>query len=210
MIKMRKYLWPILAMCIAVTLSNVLVNYRISWLGLDDFLTYGAFTYPFAFLINDLTNRSLGPLIARRVVYAGFFAGLVVSFLLADTRIAIAAGAAFLFGQLTDIFVFTPLRRNIWWKAPLCAAFAGSIIDTLLFFSIAFAPSFSFLDLLNQNQSNTIYEWTSLFGVSVPVWVSLAFGDFLIKIVMALFMLLPYGALLMLFFSQNYKKTENH
>ena len=206
---MHKYFWPIAAMCLSVTLSNILVNYRVHWFGLGDILTYGAFTYPFAFLISDLSNRRYGAYFARHIVYAGFFVGVVISFWLAGPRIAVAAGAAFLFGQLCDIFVFTPLRHRSWWQAPLAAAFAGSILDTLLFFSIAFAPVFSFLDSYAGVADSSLYQSAVLFGLTVPLWVSLALGDFCIKLIMAVAMLLPYRIILGIFVSKCYINKKN-
>lgn len=193
----KKYLaFSIFSMCVAVTASNILVQYPVYWFGLNELLTYGAFTYPFAFLINDLTNRFYGPAAARRVVYAGFFAGVVVSWILATPRLAIASSLAFLFGQLLDIVVFTPLRRKTWWKAPLAAALVGSALDTVLFFSLAFAHSFAFIDQITHYPNSSLVESTVFSGIEMPVWLSLAFGDFSVKIVMSLLMLIPYGTIL--------------
>ncbi|WP_273756260.1 VUT family protein [Bartonella sp. MM73XJBT] len=186
----------ILAMCLAVTASNILVQYPVYWFGLNELLTYGAFTYPFAFLINDLTNRFYGPAAARRVVYAGFFAGVFVSWILATPRLAIASSLAFLFGQLLDIAVFTPLRRKVWWKAPLAAALVGSALDTVVFFALAFSSSFAFIDQMTDYADSSIIESTLWGGVGIPVWFSLAIGDFSIKIIMSLFMLIPYRTIL--------------
>ncbi|AQS40897.1 MAG: Hypothetical protein BHV28_01720 [Candidatus Tokpelaia hoelldobleri] len=195
-VTLRGILFATLAMCLAVTASNVLVQYPFHWLGLEHILTYGAFIYPFAFLVNDLTNRRFGPQAARRVVYAGFTAGLAVSWWLASPRLAIASCTAFLLAQLLDIAVFTPLRHRSWWQAPLAAAFAGSVLDTLLFFAIAFAPAFSFIDMLTHAPDQSIALHTQMLFVSMPVWLSLAIGDMGIKILFALFMLLPYRLLL--------------
>src|SRR5690606_9424275 len=114
--------------------------------GLGEILTWGAFTYPVAFLVNDLTNRRFGKPAARKVVLAGFMIAVAISVWLATPRIAIASGSAFLFGQLLDITVFSRLRRQTWWRAPLAAAMAGSLLDTAIFFSLAFAARFAFLD----------------------------------------------------------------
>ncbi|CBI76983.1 conserved membrane protein of unknown function [Bartonella clarridgeiae 73] len=184
------------AMCVVVTASNILVQYPICWFGLNDLLTYGAFTYPIAFLINDLTNRFYGPAPARRVVYAGFITAFFISWIIATPRLAIASSAAFLFGQLLDIAVFTPLRRKAWWKAPLIAGLVGSALDTVLFFALAFASNFAFIDQLVGYADGSIVESLTLGSIVIPVWISLAFGDFLIKIIMSLFMLVPYGVIL--------------
>ncbi|UTO28330.1 VUT family protein [Bartonella harrusi] len=193
----RRYIaFSIIAMCLTVTASNILVQYPVYWFGLNELLTYGAFTYPIAFLINDLANRFCGPAVARRVVYAGFVSGVFVSWILATPRLAIASSLAFLFGQLLDIMVFTPLRRKTWWKAPLAAALVGSALDTVLFFSLAFASCFSFIDQMTGYADSSILGTTLLGEVEIPIWLSLAFGDFSVKIIMSLFMLIPYGTIL--------------
>lgn len=194
--KKRHFVFSVLAMCLAVTASNILVQYPVYWFGLNELLTYGAFTYPFAFLINDLTNRFYGPATARRVVYAGFFAGVVVSWILVTPRLAIASSLAFLFGQLLDIVVFTPLRRKAWWKAPLAAALAGSALDTVLFFALAFSSFFAFIDQITGYADSSLMEGVVFFGIGMPIWLSLALGDFSVKIMMSLFMLIPYGTIL--------------
>ncbi|ENN90083.1 VUT family protein [Bartonella bovis] len=184
------------AMCLAVTASNILVQYPIYWFNLNEILTYGAFTYPIAFLINDLTNRFYGPTAARCVVYAGFITAFFVSWVLVTPRLAIASSVAFLFAQLLDILVFTPLRRKTWWKAPLAAALAGSALDTVLFFAISFSSHFSFVDHMTDYIDSSIVDNTIFFGFDVPVWFSLACGDFAVKVVMSLIMLVPYGTIL--------------
>ncbi|WP_208435428.1 VUT family protein [Bartonella phoceensis] len=195
--KEKKYVaFSILAMCLAVTASNILVQYPVYWFGLNDLLTYGAFTYPFAFLVNDLTNRFYGPSAARRVVYAGFVMGIFVSWILATPRLAIASSLAFLFGQLLDIMVFTPLRHKTWWKAPLAAALVGSALDTVLFFALAFSSCFSFIDQMTGYIDSSLPGNTVLGEVEIPIWLLLAFGDFLVKIIMSLCMLIPYGTIL--------------
>ncbi|WP_407965445.1 queuosine precursor transporter [Bartonella sp. C271] len=195
--KERNYLFfASFAMCVAVVASNILVQYPVGLFDLDALLTYGAFTYPFSFLINDLTNRFYGPDAARRVVYVGFISAAFISWILATPRLAIASSTAFLFGQLLDIIVFTPLRRKTWWKAPLIAALVGSALDTILFFSLAFASSFSFIDQLVDYSDSSIIDSIIVIGIEIPVWFSLAFGDFSIKIIMSLFMLVPYGIIL--------------
>lgn len=200
--------FAIIAMCVAVTLSNILVQYPFAFFGLEHVLTYGAFIYPFAFLINDLTNRRFGPQIARYVVYAGFIAGLIVSWKLATPRLAIASGLAFLFAQLLDIAVFGPLRQRTWWQAPLSAALAGSVLDTLVFFALAFAPIFGFIDIITGLQDNSIHGTTPFWGGDMPIWLSFAVGDFGVKVAMAVFMLLPYGTFLKVFAPQTYGKAN--
>lgn len=189
----------ILAMCVAVAASNILVQYPFQHFGLGEVLTYGAFTYPVAFLVNDLTNRRFGPAAARKVVYAGFVLGVVMSIWLATPRIAIASGSAFLFAQLMDITVFDRLRRKTWWKAPFAAAMFGSVLDTVLFFSIAFAAGFAWIDTLTGMPASSLAEPASFLGLGVPLWASLAFGDFFVKVIMGTLMLIPYGAILAVF-----------
>ncbi|MCE3543453.1 VUT family protein, partial [Escherichia coli] len=141
------FIFPVLAMCLVVAASNILVQYPFNHLGLNEILTYGAFTYPVAFLVNDLSNRRFGPQFARKVVYAGFVIAVILSVWLATPRIAIASGSAFLCAQLLDVTVFSKLRQLTWWKAPFASAVFGSLLDTLLFFSIAFAAQFAWIDL---------------------------------------------------------------
>nr|CAD6432447.1 membrane protein [Rhizobium sp. Q54] len=188
-----------LLMTAVVVSSNFLVQYPLSgtlWgIALGDLLTWGAFTYPVAFLVTDLTNRQFGPSIARRVVFAGFVAGVALSFWTSVPRIAIASGSAFLIGQLLDISVFNRLRRQSWWRAPLAGSLAGSALDTLLFFSLAFAPA---LVVFGANDPFAI-EWAPLLGVlslEAPRWVSWALGDLSVKVLIGIVMLLPYGALM--------------
>ncbi|KEC55983.1 VUT family protein [Bartonella koehlerae] len=198
--KNKKYIvFSSLAMCFSVTISNILVQYPVHWFGLNELLTYGAFTYPIAFLINDLTNRFYGPAAARYVVYAGCLSGFFVSWILATPRLAIASSSAFLFGQLFDILVFSPLRRKAWWKAPLVAGLVGSALDTVLFFAIAFSSSFAFIDQMIGYTNSSITENSIFLGLELPVWFSLAFGDFSIKIIMSFLMLIPYGTILSYF-----------
>ena len=163
----RGILCGVAAMAVTVVASNVLVQYPI-----NDWLTWGAFTYPVAFLITDLTNRSLGPARARQVVYAGFAIAVILSIVFATPRIALASGTAFLIAQLIDIRLFDRLREvGVWWRAPLVSSAVASVIDTLLFFSIAFA------------------------GSELP-WVTWALGDFGAKMCVALAMLIPFKALM--------------
>ena len=159
-------LLPLAAMAGLVALSNVLVQYPI-----NDWLTWGAFTYPVCFLVTDLTNRRHGAAVARRVVYAGFAAAVILSIALATPRIAAASGLAFLAAQLLDVTVFDRMRRLAWWQAPLASSMLGSAVDTALFFSVAF------------------------YGTGVP-WVTLGIGDFLWKAAFALAMLIPFRLLM--------------
>jgi len=154
----------IAAMVVIVTSANVLVQFPLSrW------LTWGALTYPISFLVTDLANRFYGPRFARRIVAAGFVIAVLFSAVLATPRIAFASGTAFLVAQLLDVQVFDRIRHRIWWQPPLVSSVLGSVVDTALFFSIAFA------------------------GTEVP-WVTLAIGDLGVKIVLALSLLLPFGA----------------
>jgi uncharacterized PurR-regulated membrane protein YhhQ (DUF165 family) len=160
-------LWrPVLAMIIVVVASNWLVQYPI-----NAWLTWGAFVYPIAFLVNDLTNRAVGVAAARRVAWAGFAVAVVASLAVAPWRIALASGTAFIVSQLADVRVFNRLRRQAWWKAPLLGSSVASVIDTIIFFAIAFA------------------------GTSLDWWL-LAIGDLGVKLVMAVVLLGPYRAML--------------
>ncbi|WP_367717720.1 queuosine precursor transporter [Nitratireductor sp. GISD-1A_MAKvit] len=192
-------IWPFMAaMAVIVTASNFLVQYPFQHFGLGDLLTWGAFTYPVAFLVNDLTNRRFGPGAARRVVLCGFLIAIVLSIWLASPRIAIASGAAFLFAQLLDVAVFDRLRGSVWWRAPLISTLIGSLLDTALFFSLAFAARFAFLDTAFGLEDGSLAFPVALFGTGIeaPLWLSLAVGDFVVKILIGLAMLAPYGALL--------------
>ncbi|HKU99549.1 MAG TPA: queuosine precursor transporter [Vineibacter sp.] len=169
----------IAAMVGAVALSNYVVQFEIFTLAVLGTVTWGALTYPVTFFVTDLANRAFGPQRARQVVYAGFAAGVVVSLLLAPWRIAVASGTAFLVGQLLDIVVFNRLRRAPWWQAPFAGSALGSIIDTVLFFSVAFIGVFPLLP--------------SGAGPSV---LSLIQGDLIVKLSFALFFLAPFRALM--------------
>jgi uncharacterized PurR-regulated membrane protein YhhQ (DUF165 family) len=184
------------AMAIVVAASNVLVQYPVPWLGLGEILTFGAFTYPFAFLVTDLTNRSFGPSSARLVVTVGFAVAVLLSVMLATPRIAIASGSAFLLAQLLDVSVFDALRRQAWWQAPLISSVLGSLLDTAVFFGLAFAAPFAFLDTGFGFEDGSLAFPATVFGAEMPLWVSLALGDLAVKLIMALAMLAPYGALL--------------
>ena len=192
----------VLAMVAVVAASNFLVQYpvqiRFGALNLADFLTWGAFSYPFAFLVTDLTNRHFGPSIARRVVVAGFIVGVALSVYLATPRVAAASGTAFLVGQLLDIAIFSQLRARVWWLPPLFAPIMGSAIDTLIFFSLAFSPLFAGLDLWFGHPDSSLAFPAPLFGVGpeVALWASLAAGDLSVKLSAALLLLAPYRMLM--------------
>ena len=190
--------WPFVAAMVAVVVaSNFLVQFPFGYFGLQDLLTWGAFTYPLAFLVNDLTNRRYGPAAARKVVYVGFAIAVVLSVWLASPRIAIASGSAFLGAQLLDVVVFDRLRRKVWWIAPLAGSIIGSVVDTVLFFSLAFADRFAFLDTgFGLEDSSLGFSVPFIFSGEVPLWVSLALGDFSVKMLLSVLMLVPYGALL--------------
>ena len=199
MLTQRHTLVYIMLMTSVVVASNILVQYPVQFtlgaINLADLLTWGAFTYPFAFLVTDLTNRQFGPKAARIVVLCGFVVGVALSWYLSQPRIAIASGSAFLFGQLLDISVFNRLRRQAWWRAPLIASMLGSILDTVLFFSFAFAPAFS---IFGPNDAYAI-QHAPVLGVlaaEAPRWISWALGDLSVKVLAALVLLLPYGALM--------------
>lgn len=187
----------ILAMAAIVLASNILVQHP---LGL--WLTWGAITYPFAFLVTDLTNRIQGPVAARRVVLAGFVTGIACSLVgtqiigefgpLVTLRIAIGSGSAFLAAQLLDVTVFDRLRRAAWWRAPLISTLFGSTLDTALFFTIAFSASLIWLDPGNDVSWATATQPLLGFGPVVPFWVSLAVADWCAKITLAIVALLPF------------------
>lgn len=197
-----RFALAIFAMAVVVTASNFLVQFpvdaQIGALDLAEILTWGAFTYPVAFMVNDLTNRHFGPTAARKVVLVGFAIAVAMSVLLASPRIAMASGAAFLVAQLLDTQIFHRLRAARWWKGPLASSIAGSVVDTLLFFSIAFAATFAFLDTgLGRADSSLAFPvpFLSVFPLEVPLWMSLAAGDFCIKFLMAFVLLVPYRSL---------------
>ena len=192
----KTYLPFVAAMTLVVVASNILVQYPFNHFGMQDVLTWGAFTYPIAFLVNDLTNRRYGPAAARKVVIAGFAAAVILSVWLATPRIAIASGTAFLTAQILDIQIFGPLRKKTWWKAPFFASIAGSVLDTIIFFSLAFAARFAFIDTAFGMEDGSLAFPASLFGYEVPLWMALAFGDFCVKMGMGVLSLIPYGALL--------------
>jgi uncharacterized integral membrane protein (TIGR00697 family) len=165
-------------MGVVVLASNYLVQFPINYYGLEEILTYGAFSYPIAFLITDLANRSYGKAIARKIVYIGFIIGIVFTLFFSTNfadfisiRIAIGSGTAFLVAQLLDVQIFDKLRKKKWFVAPLTSSLIGSTIDTFLFFSISF------------------------YGTGIP-WVTLSLGDLAVKVLIALLMLIPFKLLL--------------
>jgi queuosine precursor transporter len=198
---LTRLLAAVAAMAAVVAAANFLVQFPVqAQLGPVDFadlLTWGAFTYPIAFLVTDLTNRHLGPRRARLVVFWGFAVAVVLSVWLATPRIAVASGTAFLLAQLLDISIFDRLRRGAWWHAPLFSSLAGSALDTLIFFSLAFAAPFSFLDTVFGREDGSLTFAAPFLGVGaeVELWVSLAGGDFVVKVMLAALLLAPYGAL---------------
>ena len=168
-------------MGVVVLSSNYLVQFPINYYGLNEILTYGAFSYPIAFLITDLANRSYGKRVARKIVYFGFVLGIGFTVLFStdfadfiSIRIAIGSGIAFLAAQLLDVQIFDRLRKKEWFVAPLTSSMIGSTIDTFLFFSISF------------------------YGTGVP-WVTLSLGDLIVKVIVALIMLIPFRLLLKTF-----------
>ena len=165
-------------MGMVVLASNYLVQFPIKHYGLEEILTYGAFSYPIAFLITDLANRSFGKIVARKVVYIGFIVGILFTLIfstnftdLISIRIAIGSGTAFMAAQLLDVKIFDYLRKEKWFIAPLTSSFISSIVDTFLFFSISF------------------------YGTGIN-WVTLSFGDLFVKIFIALVMLIPFRLLI--------------
>ena len=174
----RLFLTLSFLMGVVVLSSNYLVQFPINYYGLEEILTYGAFSYPIAFLITDLANRSYGKLVARKIVYVGFVVGITFTLLfstnfadLISIRIAIGSGTAFMIAQLLDVQIFDKLRKKKWFVAPLTSSFIGSTVDTFLFFSISF------------------------YATEIP-WITLSLGDLSVKIFVALIMLIPFRILL--------------
>lgn len=191
----------ILAMTIIVVASNILVQFLI----LDGLLTWGAFTYPFAFLVTDIINRVYGPGPARRVVLAGFVTGILCSLIgtqvmlefgpAVTLRVAVASAVAFLAAQLLDISVFNRLRAGAWWRAPLVSTLASSTLDTAVFFSIAFAAYASPLFPASANEATAWAQDLAAFltfGPNMPLWVSLAVADLGVKLAIAIIALVPF------------------
>ncbi len=165
-------------MGVVVVISNYLVQFPVQFLGLSEVLTYGAFSYPITFLITDLANRAYGKLVARKVVYIGFFIGIILTLFVSTNfadiisiRIAIGSGIAFFIAQNLDVQIFDQLRKRTWFIAPLFSSTLGSLADTFLFFSIAF------------------------YGTGIP-WITLALGDLAVKLLITLAMLIPFRLLL--------------
>ena len=177
-IKNQTFFILVFLMGLIVAVSNYLVNFPVKYSGLENLLTYGAFSYPVAFLITDLTNRKYGKIFAKKIVYAGFGFGVFLTLYfstnysdLISIRIGIGSGTAFLVAQLIDVNIFHRLRKKAWFVAPLTSSMIGSTIDTFLFFSISF------------------------YGTGIN-WITLSFGDLLVKIFVALIMLIPFRLLL--------------
>ena len=196
----RGLIFGVLAMAAVVVASNILVQYLFG-----NWLTWGAFTYPIAFLVTDLMNRLYGAAQARKVVFAGFVVGIICSFIgtlimgefgpLVTLRIAIGSGLAFLTAQLLDVAVFDRLRDGSWWRAPLASTLIGSTVDTVLFFTIAFSASLVWLE--PANDVSWAGEILPLLGTGpeAPLWVSLAVADWMVKLALALIALIPFRVL---------------
>jgi queuosine precursor transporter len=190
----------ILAMAAVVVASNILVQFLVG-----DWLTWGAFTYPFAFLVTDLTNRLYGVSAARRVVLAGFGVGLICSLIgtqidgefgpLVTLRVALGSATAFLVAQLMDVTVFDWFRRKAWWQAPLFSTLIGASLDTALFFSIAFSAALTFLEPGNDTSWATAPIPLLGLGPEAPLWVSLAVADWGVKLLLAIVALVPFRVL---------------
>ncbi len=197
---MTRLLPGVIAMATIVVASNILVQFL-----LGHWLTWGAFTYPFAFLVTDVMNRVYGAPAARKVVFAGFVVGIICSFIgtqimgafgpLVTLRIALGSGLAFLSAQMLDVAIFDRLRGGKWWRAPLMSTLVGSSVDTLIFFSIAFSASLVFLEPGN----DVAWAGETLpllgFGPTVPLWVSLGSADWMVKLSLAIVALVPFRAI---------------
>jgi uncharacterized integral membrane protein (TIGR00697 family) len=194
---MPRLLPGILAMAAIVVASNILVQFLFG-----QWLTWGAFTYPLAFLVTDVMNRVYGPALARKVVFAGFVTGVVCSVIgtqiqgefgpLVTWRIAMGSGVAFLTAQLLDIAIFDRLRDGTWWRAPVISSLIGSSVDTALFFTVAFSAQLAFLE--PGNDVSWANEALPLLGVGpvAPLWVSLAVADWGVKLALAVIALVPF------------------
>lgn len=209
---LSRYLPFVASMAIVVVASNILVQFpmqgTVGGLALADILTWGAFTYPFSFLVTDLANRRYGPAVARRIVFVGFALAVVCSIVIPPllfrfgltefetaaarlARIAMASGTAFLTAQLLDVTVFNWLRRQSWWRAPIFGSLVGSVFDTMVFFSIAFSAAFAFAG----PSDSFALESAPLLGIfphETMRWLSWALGDLSVKLLIAVFALIPY------------------
>ncbi|WP_380055316.1 queuosine precursor transporter [Falsihalocynthiibacter sp. SS001] len=196
---MKRILPGVIAMAAIVVASNILVQYLFG-----NWLTWGAFTYPLAFLVTDIMNRVYGVAAARRVVFVGFVVGILCSLIgsqiigefgpLVSLRVAVASAVAFLTAQLLDISIFNRFRDGKWWRAPLASTLVGSVVDTTLFFTIAFSSA---ITIFGANADSAIsWAWESVpflgFGPVVPLWVSLAVADWCVKLALALIALVPF------------------
>ena len=192
-----RYLPGILAMATIVVASNILVQFLFG-----QWLTWGAFTYPLAFLVTDIMNRVYGASAARRVVFVGFLVGVACSLIgtqimgefgpLVTLRIAVGSGIAFLTAQLLDVAIFDRLRAAKWWQAPVFSSIIGSSVDTFLFFSIAFSAQLAFLEPVNDvSWANEVLPLLGM-GPEAPLWVSLAVADWGVKMALALIALIPF------------------
>lgn len=198
---MDRTLFPgIIAMAAVVVASNILVQFRFG-----DWLTWGAFTYPLAFFVNEVINRLQGLRAARRVVFWGFVTGILCSFVgtqiqgefgpLVTLRVAVASAVAFLCGQLIDASIFDRMRHQAWWRPPFVSSLLASSVDTVLFFFIAFSAALTLLEPAND------VSWAAEalpmlgFGPVAPLWMSLALADWLIKVALSLIVLMPFRAL---------------
>jgi uncharacterized integral membrane protein (TIGR00697 family) len=203
---MARILPGVLAMATVVVASNILVQFLFG-----QWLTWGAFTYPIAFLVTDVMNRVYGPGPARKVVFAGFVVGVLCSlvgsqimlegdgysYAAVSLRVAVGSGVAFLTAQLLDVTIFNMLRQRQWWLPPLASTLVGSAVDTALFFTIAFAASITLFGPEADAAINWAWEELPFLGVGavVPLWVSLAFADWLVKLSLALVALVPFRVL---------------
>lgn len=204
---MTRHLIPgVLAMAAIVVASNILVQHLFG-----QWLTWGAFTYPFAFLVTDLMNRFYGPKAARQVVLSGFLVGLVCSFIgtqimgefgpLVTLRIAFGSGVAFLTAQLLDVSIFDKLRAGTWWRAPLASTLVGATVDTAIFFTVAFSAALVWLE--PGNDIAWANEALPLLGMGpvAPLWMSLAVADWGVKLVLALIALVPFRLIVQKFYT---------
>tara|TARA_B110000881_G_C18596721_1_gene531966 strand:- start:145 stop:702 length:558 start_codon:yes stop_codon:yes gene_type:complete len=180
------------AMGAIVITSNYLVQFPVNYYGLEEILTYGAFSYPITFLITDLANRFYGKILARKIIYVGFISGIFITLVIStnfsdiiSVRIAIGSGTAFLIAQNIDVQIFDRLRNHKWYVAPFTSSLFGSVIDTFLFFSIAF------------------------YSTGIP-WISLALGDLLVKLLIASIMLIPFRILIFKIQDKNLRKSYNN